>query len=169
MLSFEIGSPIVHPIHGAGILREIQKREIRGKVMKYYIIDFPYSDLGQVMVPIDMAEKVGLRTITLGGSIDEIFEVLGESFTEQEEEEIKSFHQRYREYLEKIQSGELAQVAYVYRLLFRRSLVKPLGTKDKALFETARQLLVSEIVYAKHIVEDDAREMLDAAMEEVVF
>ncbi|HNV71161.1 MAG TPA: CarD family transcriptional regulator [Candidatus Ozemobacteraceae bacterium] len=169
MLSFEIGSPIVHPIHGAGILREIQKREIRGKVMKYYIIDFPYSDLGQVMVPIDMAEKVGLRTITLGNSIDSIFEVLGESFTEAEEEEIKSFHQRYREYLEKIQSGELSQVAYVYRLLFRRSLVKPLGTKDKALFETARQLLVSEIVYAKRISEDDARDMLDTAMEEVVF
>ncbi len=169
MLSFEIGSPIVHPIHGAGVLREIQKREIRGKVMKYYIIDFPYSDLGQVMVPIDMAEKVGLRTISLGNNIDSIFEVLSESFTEAEEEEIKSFHQRYREYLEKIQSGELSQVAHVYRLLYRRSLVKPLGTKDKALFETARQLLVSEIVYAKRIAEDDARDMLDAAMEEVVF
>ena len=169
MMTFEIGAPIVHPIHGAGILREIQKREIRGKVMKYYIIDFPYSDLGQVMVPIDMAEKVGLRVINKDSSIDGIFEVLSETFTDADDEEIKSFHQRYREYLEKIQSGDLQQVAQVYRLLFRRSLVKPLGTKDKALFETARQLLTSEIVYSKKLGEDEARAMLDSSMEEVVF
>ena len=52
--TFEIGSPIVHPIHGAGILKEVAKKTIRGKLMSYYVIDFPYSDLGQVMVPVDI-------------------------------------------------------------------------------------------------------------------
>ncbi|MBF0498855.1 MAG: CarD family transcriptional regulator [Candidatus Riflebacteria bacterium] len=169
MMSFAIGSPIVHPIHGAGVMRAIERREIRGRFMSYYVIDFPYSDLGQVMVPVDMAEKVGLRAVTGNTSMGNILEVLSESFSESEEEESKSFHQRYREYLEKIQSGDLHQVAFVYRLLFRRSLNKPLGTKDKALFETARQLLVSEIVYAKSVVDKDARVLLDEAMEEVVF
>ncbi|HOX00705.1 MAG TPA: CarD family transcriptional regulator [Deltaproteobacteria bacterium] len=168
MLSFSIGSPIVHPIHGAGIMKAIQKKEIRGKLMSYYVIDFPYSDLGQVMVPVDMAEKVGLRLVNGHGNIDTIFEVLSESFSEAEEEESKSFHQRYREYLEKIQSGDLRQVAFVYRLLYRRSLNKPLGTKDKALFETARQLLISEVVFAKSVTDSDARTMLDEAME-VIF
>lgn len=169
MLSFSKGCPIVHPIHGAGILRDIEKRQIRGKYLSYYVIDFPYSDLGQVMVPVDMAEKVGLRQITGNTSIDSIFEVLRESFSEAEEEECKSFHQRYREYLDKIQSGDLKQVAFVYRLLYRRSMNKPLGTKDKALFETARQLLVSEIVYAKSVPDTAARSLLDESMEEVVF
>ena len=169
MLSFTVGSPIVHPIHGAGIMRAIERREIRGRLLSYYVIDFPYSDLGQVMVPVDMAEKVGLRPVTGNSNIEGIFEVLAETFSEAEEEESKSFHQRYREYLEKIQSGDLRQVAHVYRLLFRRSLTKPLGTKDKALFETARQLLVSEIVYAKGVDDADARQLLDEAIEEVVF
>lgn len=169
MLNFEIGSPIVHPIHGAGILKLIEKRQVRGKYLNYYVIDFPYSDLGQVMVPVDMAEKVGLRTITKTVNIDTIFSTLSENFSEAEEEEIKSFHQRYREYLEKIQSGDLLQVAQVYRLLYRRSMIKPLGTKDKALFETARQLLVSEIVYAKGVEDDEAKIMLDEAMEDLVF
>jgi len=169
MLTFAIGSPIVHPIHGAGILRQIEKRQIKGKYLSYYIIDFPYSDLGQVMVPVEMAEKVGLRTINAQNNIDGVFEVLSENFSEAEEEESKSFHQRYREYLEKIQSGDLNQVAQVYRLLYRRSLIKPLGTKDKALFETARQLLVSEIVYSKEVIDSEARTLLDEAMEDVVF
>lgn len=169
MLSFEIGSPIVHPIHGAGILRQIEKRQIRGTLLSYYVIDFPYSDLGQVMVPVNMAEKVGLRTVTKNSNIDGIFETLSESFSEAEEEESKSFHQRYREYLERIQSGDLVQVAHVYRLLYRRSMLKPLGTKDKALFETARQLLTSEIVYAKALDDDEAKVLLDEAMEELVF
>ena len=169
MLNFEVGSPIVHPIHGAGVLRQIEKRQVRGKFLRYYIIDFPYSDLGQVMVPVDMAEKVGLRTINANGNIDSIFATLRDNFSENEEEESKSFHQRYREYLEKIQSGDLAQVAQVYRLLFRRSMVKSLGTKDKALFETARQLLVSEIVYSKEVGDSEASTMLDEAMEDMIF
>ena len=169
MYSFEVGSPIVHPIHGAGILKKIDQRQVRGRLLNYYVIDFPFSDLGQVMVPIDMADKVGLRTVSLDDSIDGIFTSLSESFTDEEEEESKSFHQRYRDYLEKIQSGDLTLVARVYRLLFRRSMIKPLGTKDKALFETARQLLISEIVFAKDIVDSEARAMLDEAMEDMVF
>ena len=167
--AFEVGSPIVHPIHGAGILKEIAKRTIRGKLMSYYVIDFPYSDLGQVMVPIDMAEKVGLRSIYNKTNIDEIFAFLSEAFTEAEEEESKSFHQRYRDYLDKIQSGDLIQVAKVYRLLCRRSMLKPLGTKDKSLYETARQLLTSEIVFAKDISNDQASQMIDEAMEDMIF
>ncbi len=167
--AFEVGSPIVHPVHGAGILKEIAKKTIRGKLMSYYVIDFPYSDLGQVMVPIDMAEKVGLRSIYNKTNIDEIFAFLSEPFTEAEEEESKSFHQRYRDYLDKIQSGDLIQVAKVYRLLCRRSMLKPLGTKDKSLYETARQLLTSEIVFAKNISNEQASQMIDEAMEDMIF
>ncbi len=166
---FEVGSPIVHPIHGAGLLKDIAKRTIRGKLMSYYVIDFPYSDLGQVMVPIDMAEKVGLRSIYEKGSIDDILSFLSEPFTEAEEEESKSFHQRYREYLDKIQSGDLIQVAKVYRLLCRRSILKPLGTKDKSLYETARQLLSSEVVFSKNITSEQASKLLDEATEDMVF
>lgn len=166
---FEVGSPIVHPIHGAGVLKDITQRQVSGRLMKYYVIDFPYSDLGQVMVPIDMAEKVGLRSIYTAKEIDEVFEILSEAFTEAEEEESKSFHQRYREYLDKIQSGDLVQVAKVYRLLTRRSMLKPLGTKDKSLYETARQLLSSEVVYCKNVGEEQAGKMLDEAMEDMVF
>ncbi len=168
-MNFEIGSPIVHPIHGAGVLKQIEKRQVRGRLTSYYIIDFPYSDLGQVMVPIDMADKVGLRSINGNSNIAIIFQTLSEGFTECDEEESKSFHQRYREHLEKIQSGDLRQVAHVYRLLYRRSMIKPLGTKDKALFETARQLLISEVVYAKKVGDEEARALIDEAMEDMIF
>ena len=167
--SFEVGAPIVHPIHGAGILKNIDQKQVRGKLLSYYVIDFPYSDLGQVMVPVDMADKVGLRAINKENNIDEIFVSLSEAFTEEEEEESKSFHQRYRDYLEKIQSGDLNQVAKVYRLLCRRSMLKPLGSKDKSLFETARQLLVSEIVYSKDVMDSEACAMLDEAVEDMIF
>ena len=166
---FEVGSPIVHPIHGAGLLKDIAKRTIRGKLMSYYVIDFPYSDLGQVMVPVDMAEKVGLRSIYENSNIDGIFSFLREPFTEAEEEESKTFHQRYREYLDKIQSGDLIQVAKVYRLLCRRSMLKPLGTKDKSLYETARQLLSSEVIFSKNISNEQASKLLDEATEDMVF
>ena len=168
-ITFEIGSPIVHPIHGAGVLKDITKRQVGGKQMEYYVIDFPYTSLGQVMVPVSMAEKVGLRSINTNKCINDIFALLSEAITEAEEEESKSFHQRYRDYLDKIQSGDLVQVAKVYRLLTRRSMLKPLGTKDKSLYETARQLLSSEIVYSKNVSDEEAGRLLDEAMEDMVF
>lgn len=169
MASFQIGSPIVHPIHGAGILREVQEREVMGRRIDYYVIEFPFNDLEQIMVPVNMADKVGLRKITENGKLESIFGVLGQSFSDAEEEESKSFHQRYREYLEKVQSGDLVQVASVYRILYHRSLTKPLGIKDKALFETARQLLISEVVFCRNVDNDRARELLDEAMDEIGF
>ena len=69
-ITFEIGSPIVHPIHGAGVLKDITKRQVGGKQMEYYVIDFPYTSLGQVMVPVSMAEKVGLRSINTNKCIN---------------------------------------------------------------------------------------------------
>lgn len=168
-LSFQVGNPIVLPIHGAGILKEVQQREVMGRRMDYYIIEFPFNDLEQIMVPVTMAEKVGLRRVSDNGKLEGIFDVLGHAFSDAEEEESKSFHQRYREYLEKVQSGDLRQVASVYRLLYHRSLSKPLGIKDKALFETARQLLISEVVFAKGVPDERARELIDEAMDEIGF
>lgn len=48
-------------------------------------------------------------------------------------------------------------------------MLKPLGTKDKSLYETARQLLSSEVVFSKNISNDQAEKMLDEAMEDMVF
>jgi RNA polymerase-interacting CarD/CdnL/TRCF family regulator len=48
-------------------------------------------------------------------------------------------------------------------------MIKPLGTKDKALFETARQLLISEIVFSKDVIDSEASAMLDEAMEDMIF
>ena len=48
-------------------------------------------------------------------------------------------------------------------------MLKPLGTKDKSLFETARQLLTTEIVFSKNVSNEQAGKMLDEAMEDMIF
>ncbi len=49
---FEIGDKIVYPMHGAGVIKQIEEREVFGKIHKYYIIEMPIGDMC-LMIPVD--------------------------------------------------------------------------------------------------------------------
>ena len=42
---YQVGDKILYPMHGAGIIKEIEKREILGSVKDYYILHVPRGDL----------------------------------------------------------------------------------------------------------------------------
>lgn len=48
---FPVGSKIVHPMHGAGVIRKIEEKKILGEVKKYYILELPCNDIN-VMLPV---------------------------------------------------------------------------------------------------------------------
>ena len=60
---FSIGEKIVYPVHGAGVVESIENREILGEVRSYYVLRITSGDL-QVLVPVDTAEKVGMRLVS---------------------------------------------------------------------------------------------------------
>ena len=60
---FSVGEKIVYPVHGAGVVESIENREILGEVRSYYVLRITSGDL-QVLVPVDTAEKVGMRLVS---------------------------------------------------------------------------------------------------------
>jgi CarD family transcriptional regulator len=62
--------------------------------------------------------------------------------------------------MEKIKSGDIYQVAEVVRNLTLRDQEKRLSAGERKMLETARQILISELVLVKDSTEEDISELL---------
>ena len=153
---FNIGDKVVYPMHGAGIIESIEEKEISGEKIRYYIIKLPMGDM-KAMVPLNKVSEIGLRQVVDEDEILKVFEVLKSDTTKMS----NNWNHRYRENMEKIKSGSIFEIAEVVRNLSVRDRQKGLSTGEKKMYENARRILLSELVLAKDMAENQMMQMLD--------
>ncbi|MEA4891587.1 MAG: CarD family transcriptional regulator [Peptococcaceae bacterium] len=142
---FLVGDKIVYPMHGAGVIEAIERRNILGKSREYYVLRMPIGEM-RVLVPVGAVPEAGLRPIVSKEVVAEVFSLLSEEPSEEQE----NWNRRYRTNMEKMKSGDIFDLAEVVRNMTRRDQLRGLSTTEKKLLDNARQLLVSELV----LVED---------------
>ena len=143
---FNVGDKIVYPMHGAGVIESIEEKEILGQKQNYYVMKMPVGDM-KVMIPTHNVSDIGIREVISGREVDKVFAILGE-----DNASINSnWNKRYRENMTKIKSGNIFEVADVVRSLMLREKDKGLSTGERKMLNSARQILVSELVLAKGI------------------
>ncbi|WP_346356177.1 CarD family transcriptional regulator [Azotosporobacter soli] len=138
-----IGDKVVYPMHGAGVIEAIEAHEVMGCCQDYYILTMPYGGM-RVMIPLDKTERIGLRGIIAPEEIAKVAEILHESSPVN----TISWNKRLNLYLSKIKSGDIFEVAEVVRNLARQDVSKKLSAGERRLLDTARKILVSELVLA---------------------
>ena len=99
------------------------------------------------MIPTWNVESVGLRDIISEKEIPKIMDVI----TSKKELAIhnQTWNRRYREYMDKIKTGSLYEVAEVFRDLSLLKLTKDLSFGERKLYDTAHTLLIKELSTAK--------------------
>ncbi|SHF09209.1 transcriptional regulator, CarD family [Seinonella peptonophila] len=153
---FNIGDRVVYPMHGAGIIESIEEKEILGERQKYYVMRMPIGDM-KVMVPLNNVENIGLRGIVDGETAQSVLEHM----RTQEEHDSANWNRRYRANLDKMKSGDIYDVAEVVCALMLRDNEKGLSTGERKMLDNAKQILISELVLAKDVREEQAFEMID--------
>lgn len=156
---FKIGDKVVYPMHGAGIIEAIEEKEVLGKTRQYYILRLPVGDM-KVMIPISNCEGVGLRQVIDDDGVERVFTILREQSTGMSD----NWNRRYRANLEKIKSGNIYEVAEVVRNLVKRDKEKSLSSGERKMLETARQILISELVLATEMEEDTTKTMIEGML-----
>jgi CarD family transcriptional regulator len=73
----------------------------------------------------------------------------------------QTWNRRYREYMEKIKTGSVFEIAEVLRDLQRLKTDKELSFGERKMLDTARTLLVKEIAVATKSKEVKIEEKLD--------
>lgn len=144
---FNVGDLAVYPAHGVGRIDAIESRVINGETHDFYILKV--LDNGMViMVPTWNVEQVGLRGIIDEDEIPKVYE-----FMKQKKEatpETQTWNRRYREYMDKIKTGSLYDVAEVFRDLSLLKSTKELSFGERKLYDTAQVLLVKELSTARN-------------------
>jgi CarD family transcriptional regulator len=156
---FEIGEKVVYPHHGAGTIVKKEKRTILGEEREYLTIQILHNDM-TVNVPTENAEKVGLREVIDEETVELVLKALTGNGTVMP----KNWNRRFKHNREKMKTGDIFELAEVVRNLSLRDQDKGLSTGEKQMFVKAKKILVSELMYAKQMDEEETAEWLDGVL-----
>lgn len=153
---FKIGDKVVYPMHGAGTIIGIEEKEVLSEKKQYYIMQLPIGEM-KVMIPLDKVEEIGLREIITDEQIEEVYGLLRGD----QDQMSKNWNRRYRANMEKLRTGDVYEVSEVVRNLTIREKEKGLSTGEKKMLNSARQILISELVLAENKEEVEIEIILD--------
>jgi len=132
--TFKVGDKAVYPAHGVGEVTGIEKKDIGGATQVFYILKILDNGM-KIMVPMLQAQQVGLREIISSEEADEVFDILREK---EISVDTTTWNRRYREYMEKIKTGSVFEVAEVLRDLYLLKMEKDLSFGERKMLDTAR-------------------------------
>ena len=154
---FKVGDLAVYPAHGVGLIERIETQEISGCRQDFYVMRILDNDM-IIMIPTNNVENVGLREIIEHTEVPKLYSILKKRDVPIDNQ---TWNRRYREYMDKIKTGSVFEVAEVYRDLLILKIEKDLSFGERKMLDTARNLLVKEISLAKKVGEEQVEEELD--------
>lgn len=155
--TLRIGDKAVYPAHGVGEVTAIEKHEIAGIEQTFYVLRILGNQM-TVMVPTNNIRQVGLREVISKEDIEKVFKILRAKETAVDG---GTWNRRYREYVEKLKTGSILEVAKVFRDLRSLGSFKELSFGERKLLDTARNLLSNELACAKSCTVRQMDEELD--------
>jgi CarD family transcriptional regulator len=159
---YSVGDKVVYPHHGAGKIMKIEQKEVLGQQRDYLTIQILHNDM-TVMVPVENADRAGLRKVIESDTVDRVLEVLRGDPTNMP----KNWSRRYKHNRDKLKTGDIFEVAEVVRNLAIRHADKGLSTGEKQMFGKAKKILASELMYARDFDEDEANAFLETVLEDI--
>ncbi len=157
---FNVGDNVFYPMHGAGTVSSIEEKEILGNKVSYYTIALPNQI--KVMIPVENSEAVGLRAIIDEAEAQKVLATLETEITEMPE----NWNKRYNENKDRLKTGNIYEIADIYRNLSLRNREKNLSTGEKKMLLNAKQVLISELSLSSNQSFDAINERIERKLDE---
>lgn len=155
---FKVGDNAVYPAHGVTVVKRIDERDVGGKKKKFYVLQVVDNQM-TIMVPTDNTDSVGLRGLIPSKDVKKVYDILKDRKVKIDQ---TTWNRRYREYMEKIKTGSIFEIAEVLRNLFLLRHSKDLSFGERKMLDQAKHLLVKEISLAKKANEAAIEEEIQA-------
>ena len=156
-MQFEVGDKAVVPSHGVGRVAKIEEQEIEGDIYRMYVIKI-LDDALTYTVPVESAAANGIREVIPLEAVEKVYEVLRDRKTPADKQ---TWNRRYREYMNKIKTGDPLEVSAVLRDLARLKSEKTLSFGERKMYDQAHGLIVQEVAVARNVDEQVIRDELD--------
>ncbi|HMM79524.1 MAG TPA: CarD family transcriptional regulator [Pyrinomonadaceae bacterium] len=139
-MKLEIGQKVCYPGQGVCSVESRTERKIgETKISGFYLR--VVSDKSSIFVPESNIDSVGIRPVISGSQCKRLITRLAEDF----ESASSDWKSRSREFMLKLQSGDIFAAADVLKKLTYLSREKRLSFREQTLLEKAKFLIVSEI------------------------
>ena len=156
---FKIGQKVVYPNHGIAVIEQINHHQINGENNEFYLLRLQATN-STVMVPVGNALDIGLRSPIANKQCNELLKLLAEDLTMPD----MDWKNRFKDFSDRMRSGDLFLIAEVLKTLTYLNQLKPLSFREKRMLEKARQLIISELATVGGVAEAKIEPKVDAAL-----
>ena len=159
---FKVGDKVVYPHHGAATIIKKERIDFAGTKTDYFVLEVATDQL-TVRVPVASAADLGVRPVISKTVARKVFQ----TFKDEPQEAGSNWSRWYKLLTEKINSGDIFQVAEVVRDLTYAQQIKGISPALKRMLAKARLIIISELRFALVLDEEDAIKKLDRALPKV--
>jgi CarD family transcriptional regulator len=159
---FAVGDKVVYPHHGAATITKKKRIDFAGERRDYFILEVATDQL-TIQVPAENALERGVRPVISKSKAQQVFA----TFKDEPQEAGSNWSRWYKLLTEKINSGDIFQVAEVVRDLTHTQQVKGISPALKRMLAKARLIIVSELRFSLNLSEEDAIKKLDRVLPKV--
>jgi CarD family transcriptional regulator len=158
-MNFTVGEKVIYPNHGVGVIEKINQREVSGRQEAFYQLKIVSNSM-MVMIPTANIGDVGLRKLIKKEVVNKVFEHLRTS----QVSSAADWKNRFKENSEKMRTGDIFDVADVFKSLHGLSHTRILSFREKKMLDRARYLLISEVATVWNLAEEKVEELIDRAL-----
>ena len=159
---FSVGDKVVYPHHGAATIVKQERIEFDGERQDYFVLEIVTDQL-TLRVPAASALDRGVRPVISKNKARQVFAV----FKQEPQEAGANWSRWYKLLTEKINSGDIFQVAEVVRDLTYAQQIKGISPALKRMLAKARLIIVSELQFSLDLSEEDTIKKLDRSLPKV--
>ena len=158
-LDFKPNEYVVYPAHGVGKIVSVEEQEIAGVTLELFVVSFE-KDKMTLRVPTHKATEIGLRSLSSPETVSRAMSTLkGKAKVKR-----AMWSRRAQEYEQKINSGDLIEIAEVVRDLHRNDEQREQSYSERQLYEAALERLTREVAAVGGGDEDEAAKKVDAVL-----
>lgn len=158
-VGFKVGDKVIYPNHGIGIVEAVKQMVFDGTQMEFYQLRLQENNT-VVNVPFNKVDEIGIRSPIRTLDCEKLLKLLAANFVAPPSD----WKDRFKEFSEKMRTGDIFSVAEILKHLTYLSQLKPLSFREKRMLERARYLVISELSMASSKQQDKVEEAVEMAL-----
>jgi len=155
-----VGNKVIYPSQGPCLIGAVVNKVVDGRATSFYpLAPLDDSGGGEVFVPVDKAQAIGIRQLLERSEIPKLLGHLKKTAGT-----AKNWRQRIIDNLKLLSSGSAFDLAEVIESLTELNQTKALSPRDRRTLDRARKLLICEISEVMGETKSAAEEQVDEAL-----
>src|SRR5215510_10191036 len=153
------GNKVIYPSQGPCLIGPVIEKVIDGRPVSFYQLALLDDSGGELFVPVDKAQTIGIRPLLNRSDIPKVLGLLKESSGADND-----WKQRADDNLKLLASGSAFDLAVVVKSLTKLGEKKALSFRESRTLEKARKLLIVEISEVLGETKSAAEKQIDEAL-----